>query len=290
VKKLVMTTVAALTIAAQAQQGFASAADPFAEESAGTPAASAPAPGVTRFITRGGETVEGKIIDRLPNGYLVRMLNDTTRVVAYEDVAAIEGAPAPNPAPPPPPPQPVYAPPVYAPQPMLVAPGGPMESPERFGRAGQIIIQQGFGFAQHTDTRTTLLLSPAIDFLVTDIFTMGFELGFSHSRTDTGSGGETSASTSSSTAAAGVLSLGLLFPVSRVVSLWPNIGGGIEHDFDGDGSSTVLSSSEFAVLFHPARHFFLALKPGVRGARSLEGTGQSFQFTEVLNTGIGGWW
>ena len=72
-KKLVTVTIAVLIISARAQQGFA-AGERAAEASA---ARLGPAPGDTRFVTRGGETVEGKIIDRLPNGYLVRAANTT---------------------------------------------------------------------------------------------------------------------------------------------------------------------------------------------------------------------
>jgi hypothetical protein len=289
VKKLVTMMVAALWLSAGARSATAMAAG---DAPSVAPAAAAPGPGETRFVTRGGETVEGRIIDRLPNGYLVRMANDTTRVVAYEDVAAVEGAPVPA-APPPPPPQPVYAPPVYAPPPMVVAPAHPVDT-ERFGRPGQIILQQGFGFAQHTENRTTLALSPALDFLVTNHLTIGVAFAVSHSRTSTGStgGGETgsSSNTSSSTSVGAALSLGLLFPVSTVFSLWPNIAGGVDHDFDGSGYTTVVSATELSLMFHPARHFFLALKPGVRGTRSLEGSSQSFQYSQVFATGIGGWW
>ena len=78
--------------------------------------------------------------------------------------------------------------------------------------------------------------------------------------------------------------------MSRVLALWPQIAVGVHHDFDGTGSSTVTTASEFALLLQPVRHFFLAIKPGVRGTRSLEGSDQTFHYSQLLSTGIGGWW
>jgi hypothetical protein len=133
-----------------------------------------------------------------------------------------------------------------------------------------------------------------MDFLVSRVLTLGFRVGLSHttSSTTVGTGGEggSSTSSSSSTDVSGSLTLGVLFSPSRVVSLWPNIGGGIQHDFDGSGFTWVTNSTEFALLLHPAHHFFIALKPGVRGSRPLEGTNPEFTFSQVFNTGIGGWW
>ena len=291
VRKLVlMATIATLTVSARAQQGFA------AEEAGAQPTGAAPAvraPATMRFILRGGETVDGTIVDRLPNGVIVRLADGTTRVIADEDVVAPD-APGGNPppvaavAPPPPPVQ--VPPPTMAVVPRSARP----ERADTLGKAGQIIIQQGFGFVQHTENRTTIALSPAIDFLVSDVFTIGIGLDVSRTTTSTTTattiGGEAGSSSSSSTDVGAALSLGLLFPVSRVVALWPQIGGGVLHDFDGAGASTVITASEFALLLQPVRHFFLAIKPGVRGTRSLEGSDQSFHYSQILSTGIGGWW
>src|SRR5688572_13563495 len=128
-----VTTMAILALLVAAADAFASGEDP-AVEAAGAPAPGAAVPGNTRFVTRGGETIEGKIIDRLPNGYLVRQANDTTRVVAYEDVAAIEGESAP-PAASPPQPQPAYAAPPPGMVPVARARHAEAEPAERLGRA-----------------------------------------------------------------------------------------------------------------------------------------------------------
>src|SRR5215510_2798847 len=118
-RKLVVTTVAALTVAAVAvpARQVRAAGDEGSPAPAPDTARVAPAPGSTRIVIRGGETVEGQIIDRLPSGYLVRLTNGTTRVVVYEDVASVEG-PAASP------PQPM-APAPYPVQPMPLAPGMP---------------------------------------------------------------------------------------------------------------------------------------------------------------------
>ncbi len=279
-RKLVTVTMAVLIISARAQQVLA-AGEPAAEASA---ARLAPAPGDTRFVTRGGETVEGKIIDRLPNGYLVRAAN-TTRVVAYEDVASIEGegsaasAPA---APPPPQVQPV---PPVAVAPLAFAPIPQGQAPESFGHAGQVIVTQSFGYVRHSGDTTSIFLDPSFNFLVTDMLTLGFELAYS--RTSTSYEGSATR-TSSDFGALGLV--GIMARLSETVSLWPNVGGGISHDFDGQGSSTLVVGGQLALLLHPARHFFIGIGPETRGVKSLEGSGQSFHYSQSLASMIGGWW
>jgi hypothetical protein len=294
VSKLVLTMMAVLSLAVPVRRSFAAGEEtaPAAPPDAAPAVRAAPAPGSTRFITRGAETVEGRIIDRLPNGYLVRLANDTTRVVVYEDVASIEGSPppaAPQPAPAPPPPA---AYPQQMVVPVALSPGYPAEPAERFGRAGQIIITQSFGYVSHAENTTTIGLSPAIDFLVTRMLTIGFDVGYTRSSTTTTIGtGETGRSSTSTSSFVSVsLKLGLVIPLADTVSLWPIISGGIEHDFDGKGSSASVSETQLALLIHPIRHFFVAVGPFVRGRRSLEGSGQTVHYTEGLGTGIGGWW
>lgn len=294
-RKLVVTTVAGLTIAAigvPARQVLA-AGDEASPTPAPDAARAAPAPGSTRFTTRGGETVEGQIIDRLPNGYLVRLANDTTRIVVYEDVASIEGPPPSPPQPMTPTPYPVQpGSPATAVVPMAVTSGMPAEAPERFGRSGQIVMQQGLGFVSHSDVSTTIVVSLAFDFLVTNMLTVGFDTGYSRTKltVTTVNGRSTSTTTTTSSEAQGLLNLGLVARVSDVVSLWPRIGAGIARDLDGPGANSWVVGGQLLLLLHPTRHFFVALGPVVSAARSTAGSGQTFHYTEGFSTGIGGWW
>ena len=90
--------------------------------------------------------------------------------------------------------------------------------------------------------------------------------------------------------AQGLLNLGLIARVADVVSLWPRIGAGIARDLDGPGANSWVLGGQLLLLLHPARHFFVALGPMLSAARSTEGSGQTFHYTEGFTTGIGGWW
>src|SRR5262252_1650249 len=289
-RRVVVTKVAALIIAAVAVPARQARATGDEGSPAPDTARVAPAPGSARFVTRGGETVEGQIIDRLPNGYLVRLANDTTRVVAYEDVASVEGLAASPPQPVAPAPYPVQpGSPAAAVVPTAVAPGLPAEAPERFGRSGQIIMQQGLGFVSHSDIATTIVVSLAFDFLVTNMLTVGFDAGYSRTKltVPTGTGKSTTTTTTTSSAAQGLLNLGLVARVSDVVSLWPRLGAGVARDLDGSGANSLVVGGQLLLLLHPARHFFVALGPAVNADKSTAGSGQTFHYTEGFSTGIG---
>jgi len=288
-----VTTIAVLTIVAVAvpARQVLAAGDDGSPAPAPDTARVAPTPGSTRFVTSGGETVEGQIIDRLPNGYLVRLANGRTRVVVYEDVASIEGPAAPPPPSIAPAPYPVQpGSPATEVIPPALTPSMPAEAPERFGRSGQIIMQQGFGFVSHSDSSTTIVVSLAFDFLVTSMLTVGFDVGYSRTKLTVRTGTGTSSTTTTSSDAQGLLNVGLVARVSDVASLWPRLGAGIARDLDGPGANSAVVGGQLQLLLHPARHFFVALGPVVRGYRSTEGSGQKFHYTEGFDTGVGGWW
>jgi len=175
---------------------------------------------------------------------------------------------------------------------MALTPGMPAEAPERLGRSGQIIMQQGLGFVSHSDVSTTIVVSLAFDFLITNMLTIGFDAGYSRTKltVPTGTGKSTTTTTTTSSAAQGLLNLGIVARVADVVSLWPRIGAGVARDLDGSGANSLVVGGQFLLLLHPARHFFVALGPAVSANRSTAGSGQTFHYTEGFSTGIGGWW
>jgi hypothetical protein len=66
-------------------------------------------------------TVEGTLVDKLPDGYLVRV-GEETQIVKYTDVKSINPVVTPPPAPPPPPPAEPPPPPPPAPAPVITHP------------------------------------------------------------------------------------------------------------------------------------------------------------------------
>jgi hypothetical protein len=230
-------------------------------------------------VLRTGQVLEGTILDRLPNGYLVR-LSTGTKVVAYEEVASVDGpGVGATPA--------AAAPPVAAYPPPIAAYSAAAEARpvERFGRAGQLVVTQSFGYVSHTDDTTSILLDPAINVFVTDYLTLGIELSYYRTSRTTGTGSAQRTTSSSSMGAA--FNLGVNAPVAPVVSLWPNVSAGYVTPDQGMG--TVLLGGGLSILFHPAPHFFVGLTPELRASRLTE-AGQSFEVTQALSSMIGGWW
>ena len=242
------------------------------------PAPSIPAGGPTStFVLRSGRVVEGTILDRLPGGYLVRLATGTT-VIAFTDVASVdppltEGSPA------------LAVPNVTAP---AVSGAVPLSAPslEPFGRAGQIVVTQSFGFVEHQSQTTIINVDPTVQVFVSNFVTMGLELSYQRQSTTLKQEGKTT--TTSESAYGAALLLGVNAPLGDPVSLWPNVSAGLSHP--SSGSNVLLVVGGLSILFHPTRHFFLGLTPELAAERPTSGTGQSFQYTEELATSIGGWW
>ncbi len=91
-------------------------------------AAAAQAVGDTVRIETESSTIEGQLVDRLPDGYLVRV-GDKSEVVPYTSVKSITAVPKTEPEPAPPPAPATTEPPPPPPAPTTEAPQPPPEPP-----------------------------------------------------------------------------------------------------------------------------------------------------------------
>jgi hypothetical protein len=161
---------------------------------------------------------------------------------------------------------------------------------ERFGRPGQLILTQRFGFVSSAGNTTTIRLTPAFDWFVTNVLTLGFEVAYGGDLTSSTSGsGENRTTTTHLRSALGVGGhIGLNVAFSDSVSLWTVLIGGTT--YQESAPNTASSSLAFSLLLHPAPHFFVGLGPEFTAVRDIQGRDTSVTTSKSLGTLLGGWW
>lgn len=167
-----------------------------------------------------------------------------------------------------------------------------------FGDRGQLAISSDAGFSLSSTaisgsdgSTTTLILRPAVDYFVIDSLSLGGFIGLEYVAPPSGS----------TTAFSIGPRVGYNLRVSELFSVWPKVGLSFASTTEkqdavvlpdgsrvdaSDTSSTSLQLNLFVpLMFHPVKHFFLGLGPGL----DLDLTGDNKATTIAVRLTLGGW-
>jgi len=183
----------------------------------------------------------------------------------------------------PPPAQPGYPPPWQAaPYPPQVSAAEPVAVEPRFGDRGQMVLTGGFGSINSSDNFTNISIFPAIDFFVTNHFSIGGGVRLTYIKNQGASAVQQQE---------GVLfQIGFDVPLGGRVSLWPRLLNGVirvEHV-----TNYVTSELQVPLLVHAAPHFFIGAGPFVSTSRLINpstGANSNAAANRGLTTFVGGW-
>jgi hypothetical protein len=141
---------------------------------------------------------------------------------------------------------------------------------------------QGVGFVYRDKFENLVTFNPSFDVFVGSVVTLGGGLLISHSKFANGGGSYTNAGAS--------FRFGINANLGPRVSIWPLlVNSGV---YGSNHSSYGSTSLSLPLLIHIVPHFFFGVGPVVAAQRYTDTDlyGTSLQWSEELDTFIGGWW